>query len=89
LAGHWYDTDPATPGVQPPQPQDLPAQRPLSAARLVSRSERLLPVVRDWQLSLAASNIGRLTPEQRQRLVDSLQGLERQIAAAKGLLGVG
>lgn len=89
LAGQWYDTDPTTPGVQPPKPVNEPAQRPLSAARLVSRSEKLLPVVRDWQLSLAASNISRLTPDQRQRLVDSLQGLERQIAAAKGLLGVG
>jgi hypothetical protein len=59
----------------------------VSAARLVSRSEKLLPVVREWQTALAASNIERLTAAQRERLATALAGLEGQIAAAKSLLG--
>ncbi len=90
LVGRWYDTDPATPGVQPPappEPPEPPKSRSVSAARLVSRSEKLLPVVREWQTALAASSIERLTAAQRERLAAALTGLEGQIAAAKSLLG--
>lgn len=85
LAGRYYDTDPNTPGIQPPAPLQPAGRRP-SAARLVTRSERLLPEVQAWQAALAQSNIRRLSGDQRARLAQTLQGLEAQIAAARALL---
>lgn len=86
LQGQWYDTDPDQPGVQAPAPQE-PAVRRVSAARLVSRSERLVPMLREWQVALAASEVQRLTPAQRQRLAAALDGLQAEVAAARGVLG--
>jgi hypothetical protein len=86
-AGHWYDTDPETPGVQPPQPPPEAPAKPVSAARLVTRTEKFLPVVQQWQAELEQANLQRLTPAQRQRLAAALVDLEARVAVVKGLVG--
>ena len=61
--------------------------KPVSAARLVTRTEKFLPVVQQWQEELEQANLQRLTEPQRQRLAAALADLEARIAVVKGLVG--
>ncbi len=84
-AGRWYDADPATPGTQPPGKRVVKSRgkgsQALSAPRLVSHGERLVPGLGAWVQRLGAADLARLDDGQRERLGAVLAQLQRELEA--------
>ena len=85
-AGTWYDTDDATPGVQPPPAPAVVAlaQQP---GRLVTRAEKWLADAQDLAAGWAAVPPDKVTDVQRARLKKVVVALRAQLAELDGKLG--
>jgi hypothetical protein len=81
-AGQWYDADLDTPGTQPP-PLPAPEVKPVTPARLVTRTERMVPQVQAMAQAWAEIDPKHLTRARRDRLRHALLAAERTLAAVR------
>lgn len=71
----------------PDKPPRLPAN-PISAARLVSKGEKLVPQVALWTENWASADPAKLTQQQKLRLQASIEALQDQVAQLRQRLGI-
>lgn len=78
-AGTWYDTDPSTPGTQPPPPQPLP-EHGLSIGRLIARAEKWNIDFDAWSEDWNALDLAWLSPPRRTRMLTAVALLRSKLA---------
>ena len=77
--GRYFDTDPLTPGTQPPQP--LPAaEKGYQPGRLVSQLVKAGEDLEGWRQAWATVDGSKLRGAQRLRMVEALATLKAQVA---------
>ncbi|MFZ4579755.1 MAG: hypothetical protein ACOYOB_15300, partial [Myxococcota bacterium] len=83
--GNWYDTDPATPGTQPPALPASPGWR-VQPGRLVARAEKWVAVTDAWSAEWSRIEVGKLKPAQRKRAVAAVEAAKQQLEKLLGVL---
>jgi len=86
--GSYYDTDPSTPGTQPPPARPQPAKG-YQPGRLITRLVKTGQELQGWRTAWATVDAGKLRGPQRQRVVDAVAALEAQVAQLKAELAAG
>ncbi len=84
----YYDTDPSTPGTQPPEPKPAP-DRGYQPGRLVTQLVKTGEDLQAWRSAWATVDATKLRGPQRQRVVEAVATLEAHIAQLKAELAVG
>ncbi len=87
--GHYYDTDPSTPGTQAPPPPAEPPAPTYQPGRLVTQLVKAGKDLQDWQQAWATVDASKLRGAQRQRVQDALTALKAQVARLEAQLGAG
>lgn len=83
----YYDTDPNTPGTQPPPIKPEP-ERSFQAGRLVTQLVKTGQDLQNWRTSWATVDAKKLRGPQRQRVVDAVAALEAHVAQLKAELAL-
>ncbi|MBI5609887.1 MAG: hypothetical protein HY902_13525 [Deltaproteobacteria bacterium] len=84
----YYDTDPNTPGTQPPEPMPAP-ERGYQPGRLVTQLVKTGEDLQTWRAAWATVDAKKLRGPQRQRVVDAVAALEAQVEQLKAELAAG
>lgn len=82
----YYDTDPSTPGTQPPPPKPSVA-RGHQPGRLVNQLVKAGGELRQWRAAWAGVDATRLRGPQRQRVVAAVAELKAEVARLEAELG--
>ncbi len=77
--GTYYDTDPNTPGTQPPAAKPAPEER-LAPGRLVSQLVKASQALQQWRQAWSSVDASKLRGSQRQRCRKALDSLKAEIA---------
>ena len=85
-AGRYYDTDPQTPGTQPP-PAKAPPEHRQQTGRLVTQLHKASEGLGQWQAAWRSGDARVLHGEQRVKLAAALQALKAKVAELEGELG--
>lgn len=86
--GRYYDTDPSTPGTQPPPPKPLP-ERGFQPGRLVTQLFKASEDLQTWRGAWGTLDASKLRGLQRKRVVQALGALKAQVQALEAQLGAG
>ncbi|MFZ4578170.1 MAG: hypothetical protein ACOYOB_07185 [Myxococcota bacterium] len=84
-SGDWYDTDPATPGTQPP-PAPAPTGKLPQPGRMVAQAEKWLTQTDQWSAQWARMDASKLRPLQRKRAVQAVEALQQKLAGVLATL---
>jgi hypothetical protein len=76
--GDWYDTDPATPGTQPPPPP-APTVKLLPPGRLLARAQKWVAETDAWSAQWTAVAPDKLTRAQRTQAVEAVQAAKARL----------
>lgn len=87
-AGEYYDTDPVTPGTQPP-PEKPEAVRQPQAGRMVTQLENAGKQLRGWRETWGTIDQAKVRGPQRQRCLAALAAVKAEVARLEGMLGRG
>ncbi len=92
--GRYYDTDPATPGTQPPPDNGLAGQGDADTAsyqpgRLVTQLVKAGKELQTWEQAWATVDASKLRGPQRQRVHQALAALKAQVVRLEAQLGPG
>lgn len=85
-AGRYFDTDPQTPGTQPPPAKPPPEQRQ-QTGRLVTQLHKASEGLGAWQAAWRAGDARVLRGEQRVKLAAALQALNAKVPELEGEFG--
>jgi hypothetical protein len=85
FAGRYYDTDPDTPGTQPPPDRLQPAKAP-QPGRLVAQLEKAGKELQAWGDAWGTVDVRKLRGPQRERCTAALEALEAQVARLRAEL---
>lgn len=78
-AGQYYDTDPRTPGTQPPPARPEPARLP-QPGRLVTQLHKAAADLGEWQAAWRSVDARRLRGGQKAMLAGALRALKAKVA---------
>lgn len=84
-SGDWYDTDPETPGTQPPAPRPQSGKRP-QPGRLVARTEKWLNQTDEWSAQWTQVDATKLKLAQRKRAVAAVEALQAKLVGVLAVL---
>lgn len=84
----YYDTDPETPGTQPPPAKPQAARDP-QPGRLVTQLVKAGQDLQDWRSAWASVDAKKLRGPQRQRVVDAVAALRAQVEQMEADLAAG
>ncbi len=87
--GHYYDTDPSTPGTQAPPPPAEVTTASYQPGRLVTQLVKASQDLQAWEQAWATVDASKLRGAQRQRVQDALTALKTQVARLEAQLGSG
>ncbi|MBI5610260.1 MAG: hypothetical protein HY902_15390 [Deltaproteobacteria bacterium] len=78
-AGQYYDTDPTTPGTQPPPAKPEAARLP-QPGRLVTQLHKAAADLGEWQTAWRSVDASKLRGGQKVKLAGALQALKAKVA---------
>ena len=84
----YYDTDPSTPGTQPPELKPAP-DRGFQPGRLVTQLVKTGEDLQAWRSAWATVDATKLRGPQRQRVVDAIASLKAHIEQMEAELAAG
>lgn len=88
-AGRWIDGDVVTPGLQPPEPVEVPPEpvKPPQPGRVVTRFEKTNETLDELVAQWEQVDVEQLTELQTMRVREAIGNLKARIARLEGRLG--